>query len=160
MSRPWIRFLGNTSSTFVALGFDFGQSVFFSRLICYCVVVSVVLVVPAAAVVVVVVAVVATDIVVFHVVHFVAVVAAVVVAVALVVDVFANVTVNVVVVVAVVAVLFVFVVVYLLPLLRNLSLFSLGKKSIELIVTNFAEILRIGEIFWGPIFFQIHAYLS
>ena len=58
-SRPWIRFLGNTSSTFVALGFDFGQSVFFSRLICYFVVVSVVLVVPAAAVVVVVVAVVA-----------------------------------------------------------------------------------------------------
>ena len=102
--------------------------------------------------IVVVVAVVATDIVIFHVVHFVAVVAAVVVAVALVVDVFANVTVNVVVVVAVVAVLFVFVVVYLLPLLRNLSLFSLGKKSIELIVTNFAEILRIGEIFWARFF--------
>ena len=58
-SRPWIRFLGNLSSTFVALGFDFGQSVFFSRLICYFVVVSAVLDVPAAAVVVVVVAVVA-----------------------------------------------------------------------------------------------------
>ena len=56
LSRPWIRFLGNTSSsTFVALGFDFGQSVFFSRLICYFVVVSAVLDVPAAAVVVVVV---------------------------------------------------------------------------------------------------------
>ena len=52
-SRPWIRFLGNPSSTFVALGFDFGQSVFFSRLICYFVVVSAVLVVPAAVVVVV-----------------------------------------------------------------------------------------------------------
>ena len=59
--------------------------------------------------------------------------------------------------VSVVAVLVVdvFVVVYLLPLLRNLSIFFVRKKkSIELIVTNFAEILRIGEIFWGPILFK------